>query len=171
MDRVSTCFLGLVVPCLPEVPACCWDEPCEDCACTKSLYTSLQALWRMCACACTHLALALALTLLAYTCHVLVVVVCGVQHIGKKLLLTPAMSAYVLILLKWTYVTCGGTYAFSSLQSNFITGPCLSFVSHLRRLRHRTSTPSALLHSIPSPLARKTYMLITRHHGKETVVA
>jgi hypothetical protein len=26
--EVSTCFLGLVVPCLPEVPACCWDELC-----------------------------------------------------------------------------------------------------------------------------------------------
>jgi hypothetical protein len=26
--EVSTCFLGLVVPCLPEVQACCWDELC-----------------------------------------------------------------------------------------------------------------------------------------------
>jgi hypothetical protein len=46
MDRMSTCFrvlLGLVVPCLPEEPACCWDEPSEDFACTKCLYTSLQA--------------------------------------------------------------------------------------------------------------------------------
>ena len=104
MDRVSTCFLCLAVPCLPEVQACCWDEPCEDCACTKCVYTSLQTQWSMCACACTRLALALAFTLLAYTPDVLVVVVCGVQHIGKKLLLTPAMSANVLILVNETHV-------------------------------------------------------------------
>jgi hypothetical protein len=50
--------------------------------------------------------------LMAYTRHVLVVIVCGVQYVGKKLLLTPAMSAYVLNLLKWTHVTCCRMYAF-----------------------------------------------------------
>ena len=34
----------------------------------------------------------------------MVVVVCGVQHVGKKLLLTPAMSADVLILVNETHV-------------------------------------------------------------------
>ena len=87
MDTVSTCFLSLVVPCLPEVPSCRWDEPCEDCACTKCAYTSLPAQWHMCACACTHLALASAFTLMAYTRHVLVVIVCGVHYVGKELLL------------------------------------------------------------------------------------
>ena len=43
-------------------------------------------------------------TLLAYTRHVLVIVVRGVQHVGKKLLLTPAMSANVLILVNETHV-------------------------------------------------------------------
>jgi hypothetical protein len=43
-------------------------------------------------------------TLLAYTSHVLVVIVSGVQHVGKKLLLTPVMPADVLILVNKTRV-------------------------------------------------------------------
>jgi hypothetical protein len=38
------------------------------------------------------------------TRHVLVIVVRGVQHVGKKLLLTPAMSADVRILVNETHV-------------------------------------------------------------------
>ena len=126
MDTVSTCFLSLVVPCLPEVPSrsCRWDEPCEDCACTKCVHTSLPAQWRMCAGACTHLALASAFTLTAYTRHALVVIVCGVQYVGKKLLLTLAMSFYVLNLLKWTHDTFGRTYAFcKAILSRAIASP------------------------------------------------
>jgi hypothetical protein len=133
------------VPCLPEVPACCWDEPCQcqDCACAKCVYTSLQAQLRMCACACacTHLALALAFTLLTYTRHVLVVVVRGVQHVGNKLLLTLAMSDSCEMDTRYLL------WDVCLLQCNPITGPCLSFVPHLRRFRCQTSTPLALLHS------------------------
>jgi hypothetical protein len=34
------------------------------------------------------------------------------EHVGMKLLLTPAMSADILILVKVTHITCCGTYSF-----------------------------------------------------------